>query len=168
MQNKDFVLKNIRINKIRLIFLASTAVIFPLFFLSINLKDCYAIENLPQWWAPTKPVFEFNNPGARSRGMGGAFVGRADDATAVVANPAGLSQLPGLQFYVEGRFSTWDTLDEPWAGLDQARFEPLFSLIPPPLATTGEVEIRNDDQTITGKFSDTFSSLTPLPPLYTF
>src|SRR4029079_5726097 len=34
--------------------------------------------------------FNFNNPGARALGMGGAFVAVADDATAVVANPAGL------------------------------------------------------------------------------
>ena len=32
--------------------------------------------------------FNFNNPGARALGMGGAFVAVADDATAVVANPA--------------------------------------------------------------------------------
>jgi hypothetical protein len=33
--------------------------------------------------------FNFNNPGARALGMGGAFVAVADDATAVIANPAG-------------------------------------------------------------------------------
>jgi hypothetical protein len=37
--------------------------------------------------------FNFNNPGARALGMGGAFVAVADDATAVVANPAGLTIL---------------------------------------------------------------------------
>src|SRR4029453_506818 len=37
--------------------------------------------------------FNFNNPGARALGMGGAFVAVADDATAVVANPAGLTLL---------------------------------------------------------------------------
>ncbi|HEV8306246.1 MAG TPA: outer membrane protein transport protein [Methylomirabilota bacterium] len=34
--------------------------------------------------------FNLNNPGARALGMGGAFTGVADDATAVVSNPAGL------------------------------------------------------------------------------
>jgi hypothetical protein len=34
--------------------------------------------------------FNFANPGARALGMGGAFVGRADDASAAEANPAGL------------------------------------------------------------------------------
>jgi long-chain fatty acid transport protein len=37
--------------------------------------------------------FNFANPGARSLGMGGAFLGLADDATAVEANPAGLTIL---------------------------------------------------------------------------
>ncbi|MCH7666869.1 MAG: outer membrane protein transport protein, partial [Acidobacteria bacterium] len=37
--------------------------------------------------------FNFSNPGARSLGMAGAFTARADDATAVYANPAGLIQL---------------------------------------------------------------------------
>src|SRR2546422_11079012 len=42
--------------------------------------------------------FNFNNPGARALGMGGAFIGVADDATAAVTNPAGLVilQRPGL------------------------------------------------------------------------
>jgi long-chain fatty acid transport protein len=37
--------------------------------------------------------FNFNNPGARALGMGGAFVAVADDATAVIANPGGLTIL---------------------------------------------------------------------------
>jgi long-chain fatty acid transport protein len=40
--------------------------------------------------------FNFSNPGARSLGMGGAFVGLADDATAAYTNPAGLTGL-GLE-----------------------------------------------------------------------
>lgn len=34
--------------------------------------------------------FRFGNPGARSLGFGGAFLGLADDATAPVVNPAGM------------------------------------------------------------------------------
>ncbi len=34
--------------------------------------------------------FRFGNPGARSLGFGGAFIGLSDDATAPVANPAGM------------------------------------------------------------------------------
>ncbi len=37
--------------------------------------------------------FSFSDPGARSMGLGGAFVALADDATAAFANPAGLVQL---------------------------------------------------------------------------
>ena len=38
-------------------------------------------------------VFDFSLPGARSRGMGGAFVAIADDASSVYSNPAGLTSL---------------------------------------------------------------------------
>jgi len=37
--------------------------------------------------------FNFGNPGARALGMGGAFLGLADDASAAEANPAGLTIL---------------------------------------------------------------------------
>ena len=37
--------------------------------------------------------FDFLAPGARSMAMGGAFVAVADDATAALSNPAGLSKL---------------------------------------------------------------------------
>jgi long-chain fatty acid transport protein len=40
--------------------------------------------------------FSFSNPGARSLGMGGAFLALADDATAAYTNPAGLTGL-GLE-----------------------------------------------------------------------
>jgi long-chain fatty acid transport protein len=44
--------------------------------------------------------FNFNNPGARATGIGGAFISIADDATAAEANPAGLTALlrPELSF----------------------------------------------------------------------
>ena len=48
----------------------------------------------------------FSTPGARSLGMGGAFVGLADDATAAYANPAGLLVLSEPEVSLEGR--TWD------------------------------------------------------------
>ena len=47
--------------------------------------------------------FNFSNPGARSLGMGGAFTARADDATAVFANPAGLLQLGRAEVSLDGR-----------------------------------------------------------------
>jgi long-subunit fatty acid transport protein len=52
---------------------------------------------------PTTLQFSFSNPGARSLGLGGAFVALADDATAAFANPAGLIQLTGPEVSVEGR-----------------------------------------------------------------
>ena len=47
--------------------------------------------------------FNFGNPGARSLGMGGAFLALADDASAVEANPAGLTILRKKEFSLEGR-----------------------------------------------------------------
>jgi long-subunit fatty acid transport protein len=47
----------------------------------------------------------FSDPGARSMGFGGAFVALADDATAALANPAGLVQLLRPEVSIEGR--TW-------------------------------------------------------------
>lgn len=47
--------------------------------------------------------FSFSNPGARSLGLGGAFVALADDATAAYANPAGLTQLIEPEVSIEGR-----------------------------------------------------------------
>src|SRR5215213_399044 len=47
--------------------------------------------------------FNFGNPGARSLGMGGAFLGRADDASAAEANPAGLTILRKAEFSLEAR-----------------------------------------------------------------
>jgi len=63
--------------------------------------------------------FNFGNPGARSLGMGGAFLGLADDASAVEANPAGLTILRKPEVSIEGRnfeeqqlFSTSGTFPE--------------------------------------------------------
>src|SRR3569832_78161 len=47
--------------------------------------------------------FNFGNPGARSLGMGGAFIGLADDASAAEANPAGLTILRKPEDSEEGR-----------------------------------------------------------------
>ncbi len=51
----------------------------------------------------TNVEFSFSNPGARSLGLGGAFVALADDATAAYANPAGLVQLARPEVSLEGR-----------------------------------------------------------------
>jgi long-subunit fatty acid transport protein len=48
--------------------------------------------------------FNFNSPGARATGIGGAFISIADDATAAEANPAGLTALlrPEVSFELKG------------------------------------------------------------------
>ena len=63
-------------------------------------------------WAqagPTTFQFTSSNPGARSLGLGGAFVPLADDATAAFANPAGLQQLVRAEISVEGRLWGYTT-----------------------------------------------------------
>jgi long-chain fatty acid transport protein len=47
--------------------------------------------------------FNFGNPGARALGMGGAFLGLADDASAAEANPAGLTILRKKEISIEAR-----------------------------------------------------------------
>jgi long-chain fatty acid transport protein len=49
--------------------------------------------------------FTLNGNGARAAGMGYAFVGVADDATAISWNAAGLTQLYSMEASVIGRFS---------------------------------------------------------------
>ncbi|MDJ0840069.1 MAG: hypothetical protein QNK37_26390 [Acidobacteriota bacterium] len=52
--------------------------------------------------------FDFSTPGARANGMGRAFVGLADEATAGYSNPAGLSVLDTPEFYLEWRTNHTD------------------------------------------------------------
>ncbi len=51
--------------------------------------------------------FNLANPGARSMGMGGAFLGLADDATAAYTNPAGLTQLATPEVSAEVRHTEY-------------------------------------------------------------
>ena len=48
----------------------------------------------------------FHDVGARAAGLGGAFTARADDATAIFYNPAGLAFLDGLRIQTSLTFST--------------------------------------------------------------
>ena len=59
--------------------------------------------------APPALEFSFSNPGARSMGLGGAFVALADDATAAFANPAGLVQLMRPEVSLELRRRDYST-----------------------------------------------------------
>jgi long-chain fatty acid transport protein len=61
--------------------------------------------------------FNFSNPGARSLGMGGAYLGFSDDATAAYTNPAGLTVLGTKELFVEVRASRFDT---PFVNADAA------------------------------------------------
>src|SRR5206468_1884001 len=45
--------------------------------------------------------WNFSTPGARANAMGRSFIGLADDASAAVTNPAGLTNLTRPQVYVE-------------------------------------------------------------------
>lgn len=63
--------------------------------------------------------FNLIGAGARARGMGGAFIGVADDATAVSWNPAGLVRLEKPEASVVGLFESFNvTTDIPNADTD--------------------------------------------------
>jgi long-chain fatty acid transport protein len=53
--------------------------------------------------------FDFLNPGARSLGLGSAFIAVADDATSAFTNPAGLTLLPKPEASLELRYRRLDT-----------------------------------------------------------
>lgn len=54
--------------------------------------------------------FNLSNPGARSLSLGGAFLGRPDDATAAYANPAGLTTLDRPE--VSAEYRSWNFTSE--------------------------------------------------------
>lgn len=87
--------------------------------------------------------FNFGNPGARSLGMGGAFLGLADDASAAEANPAGLTILRKPEVSFEGRnwevgqdtvvSGTFPTLERETFSQFSRRSEPAFGSIVIPM-----------------------------------
>ena len=58
--------------------------------------------------AQERAISNFSGPGVRAMGMGGAYVGVADDFTAVLWNPAGLAQMRQRQGYVAVLHNTYD------------------------------------------------------------
>jgi len=93
---------------------------------------------------PIVPLqFSFSDPGARSMGFGGAFVALADDATAALANPAGLVQLVKPEISVEGRRWKYST---PFT--EKGRIEGLPSGIG--ADTTAGLRTGRSDDTLTG------------------
>jgi long-chain fatty acid transport protein len=75
-----------------------------LFFTFIALAPGDA-EAVTIWPGASYFDFSFNNPGARAGGMGGAFIGVADDATAAYTNPAGLTVLTRPEVAGEYKYS---------------------------------------------------------------
>jgi len=71
--------------------------------------------------------FNTTGGGAKARGMGGAFMGVADDATAVFWNPAGISQIKKTEFTLEFKntFNQW-TLKE---NSQESKFDHSYSSI---------------------------------------
>jgi len=78
--------------------LAIGAVLFGLSGAASAITDTETNASIP---------FNLANPGARSMGMGGAFLGLADDATAAYTNPAGLTQLVTPELSIEGRHTDY-------------------------------------------------------------
>jgi long-chain fatty acid transport protein len=70
---------------------------------------CWAAPVRAQSSAQFPVQFDFSNPGAKSLGTGGAFLGTADDSTAAFTNPAGLTSRGKAEFLFEGLFSSTKT-----------------------------------------------------------
>ncbi|MGM0598426.1 MAG: hypothetical protein ACQETH_01295 [Candidatus Rifleibacteriota bacterium] len=56
-------------------------------------------------------VSTLNAQSARSRGMGGAFIGLSDDESATYYNPAGLSQIQGREASIQAKVNERDVFD---------------------------------------------------------
>lgn len=64
-----------------------------------------------------------STPGARARAMGGAFIGRADDATAAETNPAGLSLLVRPEISLEYGFANTRTVSNSVINIPVSNFD---------------------------------------------
>lgn len=64
-----------------------------------------------------------STPGARARAMGGAFIGRADDATAAETNPAGLSLLVRPEISLEYGFANTRTITKSVTNIPVSNFD---------------------------------------------
>ncbi len=104
---------------------------------------------LPSTPAPLGIRFEtrpdLSNPGARALAIGGAFSATADDATAVIANPAGIASLVNRSIQVEARYNPIVQVDAYNEGLT-----------PVPGVITGDVYYGSKE---TGGFPPAFASI---------
>ncbi|MDJ0835035.1 MAG: outer membrane protein transport protein [Acidobacteriota bacterium] len=78
-----------------------------------TLSSLLLFAVLPLWaqndiQANVNLQFRFTNPGARAQAMGGAFIGVADDTTAIFANPAGLTRMSSRTVILEANTTRRD------------------------------------------------------------
>lgn len=81
----------------------------------------------------------FSGAGARAMGNGGAFIGNADDATAIYWNPAGLTQLKKGELSLMGIFTNFkeEISDESFDPTSKSRVGMNFGSIVVPLSPGG-------------------------------
>jgi long-subunit fatty acid transport protein len=96
----------------------------------ITLIITFSLGTVPLWAQHNNRSarhlqFQFGNPSARALGMGGAFVAIANDATAAIANPAGMWQLSQPECLVEFQ-GQWERTSIPFSG-GEIRQTNLFS-----------------------------------------
>lgn len=80
-------------------------------FIVMMFVGCFQLSGLALTNEDIYSQFQFNfiTPGARAIALGGAFIGLADDATAVETNPAGLTQLLDPEISAEFKYITYTT-----------------------------------------------------------
>ena len=86
--------------------------------LACSMPSGAAAQTAPLYPLPAQDEFDPQGrnstvlgSGARAPGMGGAFLARADDATAASWNPAGLSYLRRPELSIVGAHSSFDKFD---------------------------------------------------------
>ncbi len=94
-----------------------------LFFTFFINTESWALVATPK---DTSFTFNFNNPGARANGMGGAFIGLADDASAGYTNPSGLTILTKPEVSMEFKVTEYSGTVIDWSG-EKHDFEDLTS-----------------------------------------
>lgn len=97
-------------------FLVCLAAVLTLAFVS----DVFAITDEEIFRAFS---LNLSTPGARARAMGGAFIGRADDATAAETNPAGLSLLVRPEVSLEYGFRNTRTVSNSVINIPVSNFD---------------------------------------------
>lgn len=86
--------------------------------LSLTATGALAQQRAPEVGFSAVP-FNFSPPGARSLGMGGSFIGVADDATAAASNPAGLIILTKPEFSAHMRYTKTSDVEGTAQGEDR-------------------------------------------------